>query len=128
MKPSIYRKTLMTLLVGATVSCSAPLLAAEGFSSVSLPDEAVFDTSDQLKEGISAYQRGNYDEAFRVFRNIAIFGQPEVHYRLGLMYAEGLGTRKSPTLAAHWLKLAAKHNYPGASEALISLRSAGISG
>lgn len=82
----------------------------------------LLDSQAQLNKGRAAYNRGDYVEAFRLFRNISVFGEPEAFYRMGLMYAEGRGTRKSATLAAHWLKLAAKKNYPGAEAALASLK------
>ena len=128
MKVSIKHKALLLALAGAIIGFSAPVLAAEGLNRASVQDDAVFDTTAQLNEGRSAYQRGDYEKAFQVFRNIVVFGQPEVHYYLGLMYAEGLGTRKSQNLAAHWLGLAAKHRYPGAAEALNALKPAGATG
>jgi len=80
--------------------------------------------SGQLHAGIVAYEQGNYSEAFRLFRNISALGVTEAHFRLGMMYAEGIGTRKSPRQAAYWLKLAAGKNYPGATEMLATINAA----
>jgi TPR repeat protein len=80
------------------------------------------DSAAQLAIGNAAYARGNYAEAFRIYRNISVLGITEAHYRLGLMYAEGLGTRKSIRQAEYWLKLAATQNFPGAAEALASIK------
>ncbi|CAB1367347.1 tetratricopeptide repeat protein [Denitratisoma oestradiolicum] len=81
------------------------------------------DPARQLQAGNAAYARKEYTEALRIFRNIAVLGVPEAHYRLGIMYAEGLGTRKSERQAEYWLKLASRKNYPGAASALGKLRT-----
>ena len=90
--------------------------------------EVMIDSAGQLSRGVAAYNRGDYVEAIRVFRNVSVLGEPEALYRLGLMYAEGLGTRKTPVRAAHWLKLAAKQHYPGAEAALAGLKAGEVSG
>lgn len=88
---------------------------------------AIADGKQQMKKALQAYARGDYAEAFRLFRNVSVLGEAEAHYRLGLMYAEGLGTRRSVSLAAYWLRLAARQDYPGAAEALAALQPAEIS-
>ncbi len=79
--------------------------------------------AEQLARGNAAYARGDYAEAFRLYRNIGVLGISEAHYRLGLMYLDGVGTRKSIRQAEYWLKLAASENHPGAAAALSSLRA-----
>lgn len=81
------------------------------------------DPTRQLRAGNAAYGRKEYAEALRIFRNIAVLGVSEAHYRLGIMYAEGLGTRKNERQAEYWLKLASQKNYPGAASALDKLRA-----
>lgn len=81
------------------------------------------DFSRQLRTANAAYFSGDYPKALRLFRNIAVLGIPEAHFRLGIMYAKGLGIRQSNNQAEYWLKLAAKENYPGAFDALESLKS-----
>lgn len=83
---------------------------------------ARLDAEGQLARGNAAFSRGDYAEAFRIFRNIAVLGVPEAHFRLGQMYAAGLGTRKSSRQAEYWLNLAARENVPGATEALASVK------
>lgn len=78
---------------------------------------------EQLSRGNAAYARGDYAEAFRLYRNVAVLGIPEAHYRLGLMYLDGVGTRKSVRQAEYWLKLAASESHPGAAAALSALKS-----
>lgn len=81
------------------------------------------DASRQLARANAAYAQGDYAEAFRLYRNIAVLGLSEAHYRLGLMYVEGRGTRKNARQAEYWLTLAATEKYPGAAEALASLKT-----
>lgn len=80
------------------------------------------DANRQLARANAAYAQGDYAEAFRLYRNIAVLGLSEAHYRLGLMYVEGRGTRKNARQAEYWLTLAATEKYPGAAEALASLK------
>lgn len=82
------------------------------------------DVAGQLNRGNAAFKSGDYAEAFRLFRNVAVLGVPEAHYRLGMMYADGLGVRKSTRLAQYWLGQAAKQNYPGAAAALLLVQAA----
>lgn len=84
--------------------------------------------NEQLSKANAAYARGEYAEAFRLYRNIAVLGIPEAHYRLGLMYLDGVGTRKNLRQAEYWLKLAASQNHPGAAATLGSLRSTDAQG
>lgn len=117
----------------AAISCilSAPVRAGSpeslpGDSRQELADAAFasrLDVAGQVGKGNAAFNSGDYAEAFRRFRNVAVLGVPEAHYRLGVMYAEGLGVRKSTRLAQYWLKQAAKQNYPGAAEALLLVQS-----
>lgn len=90
--------------------------------------DEVLDVREQVQRGITAYDRGDYGKAFLLLSKTSIVGGPEAHYRLGLMYAMGLGTRKNPRLAAYWLEQAAKGNHPAAAEALATLRQSDASG
>lgn len=103
--------------------------AADGLAFVSSQDRAVADEVQDIKEqvskGLAAFDLGDYQKAFRLLSSASVMGGPEVHYRLGRMYAEGLGVPKNPNRAAYWLRLAAKQNHAGASEALSVLRQSG---
>lgn len=81
------------------------------------------DAANQLRAANAAYASGDYPKALKLFRNIAVLGVPEAHFRLGIMYARGLGTRQSSRQAEYWLALAARENYPGAADALAALRA-----
>ncbi len=95
-----------------------------GAATVAIADMQAdpFNTERQLRSGIAAFNKGDYAEAFRKFRNISTLGVPEAEYRLGMMYAEGLGVQKNPRQAAYWLKQAAQQKFPGTSDALASIK------
>ena len=46
-----------------------------------------------LEDGSSAYQRGDYATALRLWRPLAEHGDPRVQYNLGLMYGMGSACR-----------------------------------
>lgn len=133
MKLNLIRRSVLSLLLAALSFLALPATvnasSSDGLKSQSGPEMAnavvadQFNVAGQLAAGNAAYSRGDYAEAFRLYRNIAVFGVPESHYRLGLMYAEGLGTRKSANQAEFWMKSAAQSNYPGAAEALSLIRA-----
>lgn len=91
-------------------------------SSDALAADIEYQKEAQLVRGNAAYLRGEYAEAFRQYRKVAVLGVPEAHYRLGLMCMDGLGTRKSARQAEYWLRLALAGKHPDAAAALVSLR------
>lgn len=126
-KASVFSCAIVALALSGAAGASA----GSGERVRALPAAAApatgdpFNVAAQVKAGNAAYARGDYAEAFRLFRNVAVLGATEAHYRLGVMYANGLGTRKSARQAEYWLKLAARRNFPGAAEALASVRATG---
>ncbi|MFA7281637.1 MAG: hypothetical protein WC100_16240 [Sterolibacterium sp.] len=94
----------------ATVEVAPPATAAVETVSV--------DAAAQLAAGNAAYSRGDYAEAFKLYRELALRGVAAAQYRLAILYASGQGTRRSPSQARHWMDTAAHGNYPGAVEAL----------
>ena len=69
-------------------------------------------------QGDSAAQAGNYAEAYCIWRPLADAGHTEAQYRLGWLYAKGLGLAVNEASAVHWWKLAANL---GHADALFSL-------
>ena len=49
----------------------------------------------------------NLPKALALYREIAVLGEPDAQYRLGLAYRDGQGVAKDPALAAHWVERAA---------------------
>ncbi len=57
----------------------------------------------------SAYEKGDFDRAFRDYRELAELGQPLAQYNLAVMHAKGQGTRQSELNAYAWATLAAEN-------------------
>ncbi len=54
----------------------------------------------------AAYQKGDYQQALRDYRELAELGQPLAQLNLAIMYARGEGTRQSAINAYAWAMLA----------------------
>lgn len=93
-----YRPFFLTLLL-------AGQLAA-------IPAQAGFD------EGMSAYTSGDFDVAAREFKALALKGDRESQYLLGLLCEEGQGVRKDDEEAAYWYARAADQGFVDAYFAL----------
>jgi len=53
-----------------------------------------------------AYQKADYERAFKDYRELAELGQPVAQYNLAVMYANGQGVRQSELNAYAWATLA----------------------
>lgn len=60
------------------------------------------------EDGMAAYNRGDFDAAFRLLRPLADDGNPLAQTRLALLYANGQGVRQDYTEAAKWERRAAE--------------------
>ena len=60
-----------------------------------------------LEEGVAAYQLGDYEAAFKIFRPLAEQGNTAAEYNVGQMYRMGRGTTRDFAEAAKWYRLAA---------------------
>ena len=54
--------------------------------------------ADAFQDGLTAYERGDYDNAYQVFRSLAEQGHAEAQHYLGLMYEDALGVPKGRCL------------------------------
>ena len=77
--------------------------------------------SDSVKEGLTSYQKGHYQKAARAFSTPESQKNPDVQYRLGLMYLEGKGVKKNVTKAIDWLTRSAENDFPAAQYELFNL-------
>ena len=64
--------------------------------------------ADDFSAGVDAYDRGDYEEAFILWQSFANQGDPRAQYRLGQMYATGIGVRQDVGAALHWTRRAAE--------------------
>ena len=62
-------------------------------------------------EGGAAYQRGDYETAFKEFKPLAEQGNIWAQYYVGQMYIMGQGIPKDYAEAFKWYKKAAQHGY-----------------
>ncbi|MDZ4347552.1 MAG: tetratricopeptide repeat protein [Candidatus Binatia bacterium] len=90
-RPS-FKKLLCTLLLLA-------ILYLLGTSS--------FAASNPFDDAIAAYERGDYVQGMKLFRQLAAQGHQWAQRRLGLIYAEGRGVPQDYQEAVKWYRLAA---------------------
>ena len=61
------------------------------------------------QKGVTAYQRGDYITALRVWKSLAEQGNVQAQNNIGVMYRSGLGISKDDKNAVKWFRLAAEH-------------------
>ncbi|HTZ70078.1 MAG TPA: tetratricopeptide repeat protein [Acetobacteraceae bacterium] len=74
-------------------------------SSAAEPQRA--NASTNLVQGIAAYNRGDFQVAYKLLRAAADRGEPEAMVNLGYMYARGHGTASDPAFALQLYRRAA---------------------
>lgn len=70
--------------------------------------------ADAFEDAMAAYQRGDYETAFRLTKGLAERGDAVAQYQLGTMYLNGEGTRQNAAEATKWFRLAADQCDPRA--------------
>jgi uncharacterized protein len=60
-----------------------------------------------LEDGLTAYDRGDYATAMRLFRPLANHGNAEAQNNVGVMYEKGQGVSQNHTEAVKWYRKAA---------------------
>jgi len=103
----------------ARLLVTAVLLAFAALSSTA--------SADPFEDGISAFERGDYATALRIWRPLAE-EDPRAAINLGVMYAEGLGVQKDAVEALRWLGPAALVGEPNAQMHLGVMLAEGIGG
>jgi uncharacterized protein len=69
-------------------------------------------------EGISAFERGDYEKAVKEFRALAENDDPEGQYGMAIMYDMGEGVNKNSVEAVKWYQLSARQGHPDAQNNL----------
>ncbi len=62
-------------------------------------------------EALAAYKRGDYENAFTAWVDLANHGTTKAQYYVGIMHINGQGTRSDPTSGAHYIEKAAINGY-----------------
>ena len=60
-----------------------------------------------LEDGVAASERGDYTTALNLFHSLAVQGDAEAQFNLGVMYYDGKGVPQDYAEAAKWYRLAA---------------------
>lgn len=79
-----------------------------------------------LSEAKEAYYEGNYAKAAELFMPLAMQGDANAQFNLGLMYAKGQGLQHDDKLAASWYLKAALQNNPMAQFAIAEMYRDGL--
>jgi uncharacterized protein len=66
---------------------------------------------DDFQDGVDAYERKDYKEAFRLWKPLAEQGYVLAQYNLGLMYDNGNGLPQDYKEAVKWYRLSAEQGY-----------------
>ncbi|WP_428673819.1 tetratricopeptide repeat protein [Reyranella sp.] len=98
---------LLMLIVALLMSGAAPAIA------------------EPLDDGITAYEKGDYATALRLWRPLAERGIAEAQSRLGLLYDEGWGVPQDYATAVAWYRKAAEQRHAVAQINLGSSYEAG---
>src|SRR5918992_5533265 len=77
-----------------------------------------FAASNTFDDALAAYERGDYVQAMKLFRQLAEKGHQWAQRRMGLMYAEGKGVPQDFEEAVKWYRLAAAQGYAPAEYSL----------
>lgn len=67
-----------------------------------------------VREGVEAWQRGEYQQAIDRWRPLAIAGDPDAQFNLGQAYKLGRGVPVDPVIAEQWFGKAAAQDHPQA--------------
>ena len=74
--------------------------------------------SADYDKGLTAYQKGDYVTAEFEWRTLAILGDADAQYNLGIMYDTGEGVLQDDKAAVKWYRLAAKQGFAKAQNNL----------
>ena len=101
----------------ATEPAKQPTMAEKAAQATTAPAAGPQDES--LKQGLEAYEKGDYKLAHDLFKRAAIAGNAEACYQLGLMLSTGKGSvAKNPLQGKVWIKKAAGLGHAEAAKAL----------
>ncbi|MGD2081513.1 MAG: SPOR domain-containing protein [Chromatiales bacterium] len=82
--------------------------------------------ADPLTEGLGAYQLGDYEKAYDLWRPLAEQGNVRARFQLGILFGEGQGVAQNPVKAAFWFRQAAQGGYAPAQHRLALMYYQGL--
>ena len=81
--------------------------------AVLLGSAGVSESAD-FQKGLTAYESGDYAAALHEWTPLAVKGDADSQFNLGLMYKHGRGVRTSLSTAVKWFKLSAEQGHADA--------------
>ena len=81
--------------------------------------------ADDFSAGVSAYNKGDYKTAFKLWKPLAEQGNASAQSNLGVMYANGYGLPQDYKQAVKWYRLAAEQGNARAQSNLGAMYEAG---
>ncbi len=82
---------------------------------------ATASAGNSLEEGLAAYERQEYEQAFQTLKPLAEDGNPEAQHIMGLMCTLGTGVSQDYNEATRWFTLSATKGNLRAEDALAAL-------
>ncbi|MCW3848467.1 SPOR domain-containing protein [Sphingomonas sp. LB-2] len=81
-----------------------------------MPAHAQVSEDEQVKQGVEAWERGDYRAAVDKWRGPAIAGNPDAQFNLGQAYKLGRGVAADLNMAEDWYRKAALRGHPQAED------------
>jgi TPR repeat protein len=81
-----------------------------------VPAAAQDASQDPVKQGVDAWERGDYKTAVERWRGPAIAGNPDAQFNLGQAYKLGRGVPADLNMAEEWYRKAAMQGHPQAED------------
>jgi TPR repeat protein len=78
-----------------------------------------------FEDGFAAYEAGDYQKAFRLFKWLAQQGHVSAQHNLGFMYAKGWGVPANNVKAFYWFRKAAEQGHTSAQNHLALMYAGG---
>lgn len=100
------------------LAVTAPLLAASMLAAPALAAPAAAAPAPSVKDGVDAWEGGNYQRAVAIWRPIALAGDPDAQFNLGQAYKLGRGVPADLAQAEGWYRRAAKQGHLQAEDNL----------
>ena len=113
------KTNIFALLVIIALTSNATGRTSTAWPYNAWPQETAFTSGDEdiysiIEKAQEAYNKGNHEEAVRLYRIAAERGNSLAQYRLGTRYFRGEGVNKSNEEAFKWWKRAAEQGNPDA--------------
>jgi TPR repeat protein len=109
----IVKRPILTLLTATLLGlASTAVFAEESPAPAPVPQATQAVEVYDLSQGQAAFNAGNFNQAFKLWKALADQGHHGAEVLVGLAYANGWGVEKDMRTASRWYKKAAEKNNP----------------